>query len=365
MKVVYEHTSAHVRRDCRTWPEPEQREWLRLFDPAAPGRQALWARRRRSPWSRPRQYTAANCYTRYLAVVRDAGLPAAITPAGVRAFVARQQQRCSPRTLHGQLAMLKAVAGLLHPDADWSWLDTTCRNLSAVADQSPKRKSASKHLYSARDLYRVGIELITESVDDGGTAWNATQKFRDGLWLVLGVVCPERRHALEELRLDEVDPDARSLVIPAGRMKTGEASQRRMPAVVAEAVRLWRDHYRAAHVDPDHDHGAFWIAKGGGAVRHATMAAAMRTATKARLGVAVSPHRLRDASATFVVEDMPEHAPLASLLLGHRSPRMTDEYTETAGQIEASRQVAAHLDAKHAELARAGSRRCKRSARPA
>jgi integrase len=85
------------------------------------------------------------------------------------------------------------------------------------------------------------------------------------------------------------------------------------------------------------------------------MAVAMRTATKARLGIAVSPHRLRDASATFVVEDLPEHAPLAALLLGHRSPRMTDEYTETAEQIEASRKVAAHLDAEHAELARAVS----------
>ena len=352
MRVVYTQTSGHVRQDCRTWPEPEQREWLRLFDPATPGRQALWARRRRSPWSRSRQYTAANVYTRYLAVVRDAGIPAAITPAGVRAFIAVQQQRCQPRTIHSQVNMLKAMACLLHPDADWTWLDTTCRNLSAAAEQTPKRKTTARHLYSARDLYRVGIELITEGVEDGGTAWTATQTIRDGLWLVFGVMCPERRRALEELRLHEVDPGARSIVIPAERMKTGDASQRTFPVIVAEAIRLWRDRYRAAHVDPDNDHGGFWVAKGGGAVRSTTMATAMRTRTKERLGVAVSPHRFRDASATFVVEDMPEHAPLASRLLGHRTTRTTDTYTEAAQQIEASRRVAAHLAAARVDTER-------------
>jgi integrase len=352
MKVLYEHTSDHVRRDCRTWPQAEQREWLRLFDPATPGRQANWARRRRAPWSRPRQYNVANAYTRYLAVVRDAGLPAAITPAGVRAFVGAQQARCGARTIHGQVAMLKAIGGLLHPDVDWTWLDTSCRNLFAAARRTSKRKTASKHLYSARDLYRLGIELIADGVDAGGTNWRATQQVRDGLFLVLGVMCPERRRALEALRLDEVDPDARSIVIPAERMKTGIAAQRTFPAVVAEAIRLWRDQYRAAHVDPAADHGVFWIAKGGGAVRPMTMATAMRTATKARLGVAVSPHRLRDASATFVLEDMPEHAPLAARVLGHSSQRMTDEYTETADQIAASRQLTAHLDAARRELAR-------------
>jgi integrase len=135
-------------------------------------------------------------------------------------------------------------------------------------------------------------------------------------------------------------------------MKTGEASQRTIPKVVAEATRVWRDHYRAAHVDADNDHQGFWIAKGSGAVRPTTMAAAMRTATKARLGVAVSPpHRLRDASATFVVEGMPEHAPLASTLLRHRSEAMTREYTETAAQIDASRRLADHLADVHATTA--------------
>lgn len=361
MTIAYAQTSAHVRHDCRTWPETEQREWRRLCDPATPGRHALWARRRRAPWSRTRQYTAANVYTRYLAVVRAANLPAAITPEGVRTFVGEQQARCSARTIHGQVAMLKAVAELLYPEADWNWLDTTCRNLWAVAAGTPKRKSGQKHLYAARDLYAVGVQLIAEGVEAGDTGWPTTQKVRDGLWLVLGLMCPERPRALEGLRCAEVDLTARTLTIPAARMKTAEPSTRVLPGVIAEAVRLWLAVYRAAHVDAAEDHGSFWIAKGGGPVRHTTMATAMRTATKARLGVAVSPYRLRDAGATFIVEELPEHAPLAALLLRHRSEAMTREYTETARQLQAGRRLAEHLAAAHAETARnPGRRRARR-----
>ena len=348
MRIVYEHTADNVRRDCATWPADEQATWCELFQPRAFGRNAAWARRGRTPWSRSRQYTAANVYSRYLTVVRAAGLPDAVTPDGVRVFVAHQQEHCQPRTIHGQVAMLKAMAGLLHPDADWTWLDTTCRYLSTMAEQTPKRKNGARHLYSARDLYAVGVDLVVEGVQAGDSRWTTTQNVRDGLWLVLGVMCPERRRALAGLTLDEVDPDARTMTIPADRMKTGEASRRNIPDVVAETVRLWRDKYRAAHVPRNVEHGQFWIAKGGGPVSHTTMAAAMRTRTKARLGVAVSPHRLRDASATFIVEDLPEHAPLASVLLGHRGEAMTLAYTESAEQIDASRRLAAHLAAAHA-----------------
>jgi len=352
MKVVYEPRVEHVRRDCATWPAAEQATWRALFEPEGIGRRAAWARRGQTPWARSRQYTAANVYTRYLAVVRAAGLPETVTSEGVRTFIAAQQAHCTPRTVHGQVAMLKAVAELLHPETDWGWLDATCRRLAAVADGTPKRKSAGKRLYTTRDLYRVGAELVLDGIQAGGTRWTQTQRVRDGLWLVLGVMAPERRRALEGLTLAEVDPDAGYLTIPADRMKTDVPSTRHLPPVVAEAVRLWRDVHRAAHVDETRDHGWFWIAKGGGPASHSTMTTAMRTRTKDRLGVAVSPHRLRDASATLICEELPEHAPLASVLLGHRSEATTREYTETAAQLDAARKVAGHLDAAHADTER-------------
>jgi integrase len=69
------------------------------------------------------------------------------------------------------------------------------------------------------------------------------------------------------------------------------------------------------------------------------MAAAMRAATTERLGHAVSPHRLRDAAATYVFEEMPEQSALASVILRHCNPDITREYTRRAEQLQAFKGV--------------------------
>jgi len=69
------------------------------------------------------------------------------------------------------------------------------------------------------------------------------------------------------------------------------------------------------------------------------MYAAMRTATRRPeiLGQALTPHQLRDAAATLIVEDSPAMASLASIVLDHRDHRITRAYTLQANQIAAGR----------------------------
>src|SRR3546814_2043733 len=74
------------------------------------------------------------------------------------------------------------------------------------------------------------------------------------------------------------------------------------------------------------------------------MYAAMRKLTREKLGVAVSPHRFRDAAATYFVQEMPELATLARVVLNHASESMTRNYRTTAKQLTASRRVAKHLE---------------------
>ncbi|MBK1669524.1 hypothetical protein CKO28_15905 [Rhodovibrio sodomensis] len=342
MTVIYETTSEGVASDCASWPEAEQAVWRALFDPDDPETFRRWARRREKPWSRPRQYNVAGVYTRYLRCVRAHALPEAIHPEGVRAFVAELQARCQPHTVHSQVCMLASIAHLLHPNDDWSWLTDTCRNLDRVGRNTPKRKNAGGKLLNAHDLYATGIALMIEAMESGGVTWAEIQTYRDGLWLALGTVCPERRRALETLTVDNVRVDAGLLDVPADVMKTGEASRRRLPAVIAEAIRTWLTVYRAAYAP---NHNGFWIVKGGTPVRPGTMYPAMKKVTRERLGIAVSPHRLRDAGATFIAEEMPENANLASTLLKHRTEAMTRIYQEQAQQIEASKRFAQYVQA--------------------
>jgi hypothetical protein len=91
------------------------------------------------------------------------------------------------------------------------------------------------------------------------------------------------------------------------------------------------------------------------------MYAAMRKLTREKLGVAVTPHRFRDAAATYFVQEMPELATLARVVLNHASESMTRHYRTTARQLTASRRVAQRLDATEEELERQVRRQHRRS----
>jgi len=190
----------------------------------------------------------------------------------------------------------------------------------------------------------VGVTATPNSVPRAwsATTWPATQLFRDGLFLLLGLMCPERRRALESLRVSQVDLAGRRIVFDARQIKTSEARERELPPELAMAIEVWLEKWRGRYA-PTHD--GLWIATGGKPVGSGTLYAAMRTLTQDRLGVGLSPHRLRDLAATFVVETAPERAALASAMLAHKSMSMTQKYTLTASQIEASRMGHALLDA--------------------
>src|SRR3546814_949626 len=91
------------------------------------------------------------------------------------------------------------------------------------------------------------------------------------------------------------------------------------------------------------------------------MYAAMRKLTREKLGVAVSPHRFRDAAATYFVQEMPELATLDRVVLNHASESMTRNYRTTAKQLTAYRRVDNHLEYAERELVRGVRRQRQRS----
>lgn len=212
--------------------------------------------------------------------------------------------------------------------------------------------------FSSADLYRLGGRQALEALKRKKVDWNSVQMMRDGLWLLLGCFCPERLKALESIKVPDVDLERGRINFPAEKVKTKEESERVMPETVKAAISVWIERYRG-HYAPGHDY--LFISKGGGPVRPGTMYAAMRKLTQEELGVAVTPHRFRDAAATYVVQEMPELAALARVILDHASAAMTRNYRTTAKQLTASRRVAQHLDSAERELERQVRRQHRRS----
>lgn len=323
-------TRALLEKDCASWPADERTRWLEAFD--LDGVQTV-------PWVRQTQYQAAGVYTRYLVCVRTHQLPPALTPAGVRAYI-RQCERAgnSPITIAGYMhALLKVAAVIRGGVSDLGWLRTTANRLQTIANRTPKRKNQKP--VDAVAFQLLGRELIAEARALGvGAGWTAVLRYRTGLYLRLGINEPERLRALAAIRLGAIDLEAGTIDFPAAVIKIKDPSLRVMPPDLIADLREWIKVWRRQFSDK---HDFLWIAKGGRPATPDAITVAMRQITRERLGIAFGPHSFRDAAATLIVQEAPEQAPLASMVLQHKSSRTTRHYTERANRIIASRQGAA------------------------
>lgn len=329
-----------VEHDCATWPEEDRQRWLELFaddDPLKP-----------RPWVRATAFQNAGVYTRYLACVRRHGLEDRLSYAGVCAFIREREAAGNVmRTIAGYVASLYKIGRLLRPEEDLGWLLKSLRNTLKVAEQSVKLRNG--RLADALEIYRLGQDLVAKARRLGPASWNATELYRTGLFLCFGLIVQERLRAQTGLTLDDIDLDDAHVFYAAHLIKNKHESERVFNDEVRAMLREWVDVFRARWRP---QHRALWIARGGQPATAATLAAAMRRVTRRALGVALSPHSLRHAAATFLARMAPEHAPLATTILGQRSEAVTREYTETADNLQASRDAAALIEGHGKEIRR-------------
>lgn len=324
-----------VRQRCSEWPKSDQAAWINAFDPEVIlGVDPCWA-----PVT---QYQNGGVYSRYLEVCRQNGLAEDLSPYGLQQFIrSAEDLGCSPITISGYVWSLWKVATIVRDvsSGDLDWLLTSAKRIGAVSNRTRKRK-ADRYV-SVEPLIELGFSTMRNAVPQSGR-WAEIQSYRDGLFLTFASVCPERLRALEAIRLSWIANDCSCVKFPAEVQKTGEPSTRIVPAFLRPELARWVNDIRPT-VAGDHD--LLWVAKGGRAVGFGAIQAAMRKLTKPVLGIALTPHRLRDAAATFVVEELTDQAGLAAQILNHRDANSARHYTEAATGLKASRQLGAQVEA--------------------
>ncbi|MCR9178428.1 MAG: site-specific integrase [Alphaproteobacteria bacterium] len=323
-----------VRQHCADWPKPDQAAWIKTFDPETVlGVAPCWA-----PVT---QYQNGGVYSRYLEVCRQKGLAEELSPDGLQHFIrSAENLACSAITIAGYVWALWKVATVIRDvrSGDFNWLMASAKRIEAVGRRSRKRK-ADRYV-SVEPLLKLGFSTMRNAAPEIGR-WADVQAYRDGLFLAFSSVCPERLRALEAIRLSWIADDCSCVKFPAEFQKTGEPSTRIVPAFLRPALARWINEIRPT-VAGDHD--LLWVAKGGRPLGFAAIQAAMRRLTQPVLGIALTPHRLRDAAATFIVEEITDQAALAARILNHRDPSSARHYTEAAEGLKASRQVGAMVE---------------------
>ena len=321
------------------WPAADQEAWAQAFrpgDPFAPGGGA-------ADWRPASRALVARAYGTWLAWLAAEGLlddgppMARVSRRRIKAFVEAMQARWRSATVSltfdGLLRAFQAMA----PEADLAWLH---RILSHLRSLRFDRKPKLPRLRPAKELYDLGLRLMTEAADDRpvSSLWTATL-YRDGLMIAFLASRPLRVGTFAVLDLDRHirrEGDTYWLMIPPHITKTATALEMPLPSALTPYLERYLETYWPRLVRPQSP-ARLWLNRHGGALDPRDIRARISRLTRVAFGKSVNPHLFRDCAATSIAVEDPDHVRTAAVLLGHRRLATTERHYNQARSLAASR----------------------------
>jgi integrase/recombinase XerD len=188
-------------KKLEAWPEADRRLWEAALLPG----DLLEEGGSRARYAGYSNRKAISGYGRWLSWLERQGLldaviaPAErIIPARVAAYIADLEKHNAMQTLLNRLQELRAVAVVMDPHRDWSWI---YRNCSRIRSRHRPARPKRHRLVPARELFDLGLSLIVRAVR-GHTACARAVVYRDGLLIALLAARPLRLRNLVSLALD-------------------------------------------------------------------------------------------------------------------------------------------------------------------
>jgi integrase len=269
-----------------------------------------------------------------------------VTPERVDHFIAELQARVSSVTVYGSIYKLRRMAQVLALGRDFTWLTEIEKDLALVMQP----RSKFNRLVYTNVLLEAGMMLMAEA--DAATHRSAlarARQFRNGLMVALLALHPIRLKnfaALEIGRTFKKVRDSWWIVLSASETKEKRADER----PVDTGLTLWIDRYLKIHrpvlARTDDPPTALWLSSNdGGAMSYSSVERAISATTLATVGINVSPHLFRTAAASTVAVYARNTPHLASALLHHTDPAVTEEHYNRANTLSAAQTYAALIRA--------------------
>jgi integrase len=128
------------------------------------------------------------------------------------------------------------------------------------------------------------------------------------------------------------------LILPAAATKTRRPDERRIPELLYPAIELYLQQSRPVLRGTRPDTNALWLSSTtGGPMTAKNLGSLISRVTRETLGVDVSPHLFRAAAASTAATHAGKLPHLASALLNHTDPRVTEEHYIRATSINAAK----------------------------
>ena len=181
---------------------------------------------------------------------------------------------------------------------------------------------------------------IAEAESSAGTAVARAKVVRDGLMIALLAFCPNRQKNFATLEIGKTFEKIGNswwIVLDRRRTKTHRPDERRVADILTPHIDRYLKQWRPILLGAKATTNALWISSTTGQPLTAkNMGTLISKVTLECLGVDVSPHLFRTAAASTAAYggDTPH---LASAVLGHTDPRVTEEHYNRATSMSAAR----------------------------
>ena len=325
------------------WPAADRLGWAEACQPA----QRLKRGGAASHLATVSQDDIANRYGLYLDFLSRNGrfdpaknAMALITPDNVNAFIGELQTRVRSVTVWNSVYKLRRAAQLIAPGADFGWLTEIEKDVALV--MIPRSKA--DRLVLTERLVEAGLILIREAEMFGKTALARAVGVRNGLLIALLALHPIRIKNFAALTIADtfIDIDGRWwLHIPSEDTKSHRVDERQVPEFITDAVNSYVKTHRAVLCRGDSENLALWVSSTTGRqLTTKNLGTLISKLTRETIGVDVSPHLFRTAGASTAAVYGGKNPHLASALLNHRDPRVTEEHYNRATTFSAGDEYA-------------------------
>jgi integrase len=322
------------------WPEADRNAWNAACRPAARLKRGGVAGHLK-PVTRDDHAQHYGCFLGFLdrgGLLRPDGPAAAnVTVDSVDAYIVELKERVSSVTVFGSISKLRRTARFIAPGRDFTWLADINRDLAFVM----RPRSKFDRMVLTEVLVEAGLTLIHEAeISPHLTELARACQVRNGLMVALLAFCPIRRKNFAALEIGRSFVEIHGkwwIVLSASETKEKRPDERPVNELLTPIIDRYLGQYRPVLARTDTPPPALWLSSNDGApISDKQVAVVIRRTTLATVGVEVSPHMFRTSGASTVATRGGENPYLASALLHHTHPSVTNAHYNRATSLSAA-----------------------------
>jgi integrase len=322
------------------WPDADRWAWEDACRPGSrlkPGGAATYlAQVSRDDFAR--RYGAFLGFLQRTGRLEEAPAPAAqVTLPNVEIYLADLKARVRSVTVYNCIHMLRRAAELLAPAADFSWLAEIEKDLALVMEP---RSKFDRLVFTGR-LVEAGLASVAEAQQFAKNDLARARGVRNGLMIALLALCPIRLKNFADLEIGRTFKNVQGswwIALPSVSTKSRRPDERRVPELLNGSIGVYLNEARPVLLRSRSTTSALWISSTtGGPMTRKNLGTLISRITLETLGVDVSPHLFRTAAASTAAAYGGNTPYLASALLNHTDPRVTEQHYNRATSVSASK----------------------------